>query len=57
MIVQGKMVVRRGTRCFVVSKPLSLTERIANKSQGRCEWDRQMTKPAIRLRNSRSIRG
>ena len=57
MEVQGKQVVIRGTRCFAVAKPLSLTERIANSTQGRGQWDRQMTLPKARIRNTRSIRG
>lgn len=55
MIVQGKQVVIRGGRCFAVRKELSLTDRIANRGRGRCEWDRQMTKPAIRVTGTRSI--
>lgn len=55
--VQGKIVQRRGKVHFAVPKALSLTDRIANAGQSYGAWDRQMTKPAIRLRNTRSIRG
>lgn len=57
MQVHGKQVVIRGTRCFAVAKPLSLTERIANASHGRGQWDRQMAIPTPRIRSTRSIRG
>lgn len=55
--VHGKIVQRRGKIHFAVPKAPSLTDRIANSGQLYSSWDRQMTKPAIRLRNTRSIRG
>lgn len=55
MQVHGKPVFIRGTRCFAVQKPLSLTERIANTAQSPSNWDRTMRIPDPRLRNTRSI--
>ena len=56
MELHGKIVVRRGLTHFAVKRELSLTDRIANRSQVTQSWDRQMTKPAIRVRNTRSIK-
>ncbi len=55
--VQGREVIIRGNRCFAAPRELSLTDRIASMSQAPGQWDRQMTKPMIRVRNTRSIRG
>ena len=56
MELHGKIVVRRGLRHFAVKRELSLTDRIASQAQLTSSWDRQMTKPAIRVRNTRSIK-
>ena len=55
--VHGKKCVVVGTRCFAVRKDLDNAERIANLSQARGQWDRQMKIPDGRVRNTRSIRG
>lgn len=39
-IIQGRIVKRRGLRHFAVAKNLSLTDRIANHTQCRGNWDR-----------------
>lgn len=56
MLVHDKPVFIRGTRCFAVQKPLSLTERIANAAQSRSNWDKAMRIPDPRMRNTRSIK-
>jgi len=57
MEVQGKIVIVRGTRCFAVAKPLSLTERVANMSQGVSNYKQSMRITDPRVRSTRSIRG
>jgi hypothetical protein len=55
-IVQGKIVVRRNGAFYAYKKPMDLAERIHHRQGGGdAGWDRQMTKPAIKLRGSRDI--
>lgn len=53
--VHGKKCVIIGGRCYAVRKELDRAERIHARTDLRSTWNRQMTKPAIKLRNSRSI--
>ncbi len=54
MIIHGKHVVKRGNCFFVVRKKLDVAERIhAKQGGGDAGFDRQMTKPALKLRESR----
>lgn len=39
-IIHGRATIRRGLRHFAVAKPLSLTDKIANNTQCRGNWDR-----------------
>jgi hypothetical protein len=55
--VHGKKVVIIGGRCFAVRRDVSLTDRVANASQGRSNYSQSMRIPDPRMRNTRSIRG
>jgi hypothetical protein len=52
----GKQVVKIGTRYFAIRKDTTRADRIHATTQLGSSWDRQMTKPALRVRNTRSIR-
>lgn len=55
-IVHGKMVVKRGNAFYVVHKKLDIAERIhCRQGGGDAGWNRQMVKPAIKVRNTRTI--
>lgn len=56
-ILHGRTVVQIGNRYFAVHKDVGLADRIHAQNQMRSLWDRQMTRPAARLINTRSIRG
>lgn len=55
--VHGKKVVIIGGRCFAIRKDLDRAERIANATQGASNYQQSVeTKPALRVKNTRSIR-
>ncbi len=57
-VIHGKTVVRRNGHWYAIKKPMDIAERIHHRqSPGDASFARQMTKPAIKVRNTRSIRG
>ncbi len=54
--LHGRMVVRIGNRYFAIRKDTGKADRIHAATRMGSTWERQMTKPNIRVRNTRSIK-
>ena len=54
-VIHGKAVVRIGNRLFAIRKDMGRAERIHARTELKSTWNRQMTKPSIKVRSTRSI--